>query len=104
MVLGQELIDDAGKRHEMVGLLPVETSFAEPRLRIGYRYLQPFSNPIWPDMAIAGHEFHFARETGPEGAASPLFAAWDSEGTPLADMGVRAGRVMGSFAHVIDRK
>ena len=104
MVLGRGLVDDAGHRHAMLGLLPVETSFTKPLLHIGYRYLQPYSNPIWPEMAITGHEFHFARETSRESEALPLFAAWDSEGTSLGDMGVRAGRVMGSFAHVIDRK
>ena len=37
MVLGDGLIDAAGERHAMAGLLPLETSFAEPRLHLGYR-------------------------------------------------------------------
>ncbi len=37
MVLGEGLIDADGGRHAMAGLLPLETSFAERRLHLGYR-------------------------------------------------------------------
>ena len=104
MVLGRSLIDAEGRGHEMLGLLPVETSFAKPRMRLGYRSLRPYPNPVWPDFPISGHEFHYAREVQAGPATQPLFAAWDSEGFPLPDMGARVDRVMGSFAHVIDRK
>jgi cobyrinic acid a,c-diamide synthase len=33
--------------------------------------------------------------------AERLFSAEDAEGTELAQMGLRSGSVMGSFAHVI---
>ena len=35
-------------------------------------------------------------------AGDPLFRATDAEGTCLPDMGLRRGRVSGSFAHGID--
>jgi cobyrinic acid a,c-diamide synthase len=45
-----------------------------------------------------GHEFHYS--TG--GTANPLFSSTDALGNPLPPMGAIAGRVMGSYAHVID--
>jgi cobyrinic acid a,c-diamide synthase len=38
-----------------------------------------------------------------EGGAERLFSAEDAEGNELAQMGLCAGSVMGSFAHVIAR-
>jgi cobyrinic acid a,c-diamide synthase len=99
MVLGEAITDAAGTRHDMLGLLELETSFAARKLHLGYRTLTategPFPGP-W-----AAHEFHYAtvlRETG-----TPLFAARDAEGAALAPMGLVNGRVCGSFAHLIDR-
>ncbi|MEO0731100.1 MAG: cobyrinate a,c-diamide synthase, partial [Pseudomonadota bacterium] len=41
MVLGEALIDADGTRHQMTGLLPLETSFAERKRHLGYRQLKP---------------------------------------------------------------
>lgn len=101
MVLGDGLIDAQGVRHEMAGLLRLETSFAARKLHLGYRHLQAGDacGPISGDWA--GHEFHYATTLRAEGA--PVFDAQDAEGAPLPAMGLREGRVMGSFAHLIDR-
>ncbi len=98
MVLGRALTDADGKTHAMLGLLALETSFAKRRLHLGYRRLQPLGGPF--RGALNGHEFHYATTIRAEGA--PLFRAADAEGVPLPDMGLRDGRVSGSFAHVID--
>jgi cobyrinic acid a,c-diamide synthase len=45
-----------------------------------------------------GHEFHYSSG----GTAKPLFTATDALGTVLPPMGAVSGRVMGSYAHVID--
>src|SRR3546814_19865478 len=37
MVLGRGLEDDAGRRHAMAGLLPLESSFKAPQRHLGYR-------------------------------------------------------------------
>src|SRR5262249_32321398 len=37
MTLGAGLVDKDGQRHAMAGLLPLESSFAKPRLHLGYR-------------------------------------------------------------------
>jgi cobyrinic acid a,c-diamide synthase len=105
MVLGQGLTDRAGARHQMAGLLPVETSFAAPRLHLGYRRLrlvQP--SPLGrAGTTFRGHEFHYASlvETGAK--VEPLFAATDARQQPLGLLGAQQGPVAGSFLHLIDR-
>ena len=98
MVLGEGLVDADGRRHRMTGLLPLETSFAERRLHLGYRQLACQSGP-WAGR-LMGHEFHYAATARAEGIS--LFSARDAAGAALPDMGLVHGRVMGSFAHVIE--
>ena len=103
MVLGEGLVDATGARHEMLGLLGLETSFAQRKLHLGYRHLQACAPFGLGDAGavFTGHEFHYASTLNAKGA--PLFAARDAEGTALADAGLVAGRIAGSFAHIIDR-
>ena len=99
MVMGEGLVDADGVAHRMTGLLPLETSFAERMRHLGYRRLDCMAGPwIGPLM---GHEFHYATTLRADGA--PLFEARDAEGTRLLPMGLVQGRVMGSFAHVIEQ-
>lgn len=98
MVLGDGLIDAGGQRHEMAGLLQLETSFAQRKLHLGYRHLHATTGPFAGHWT--GHEFHYA--TTQKATGTPLFTATDATGTPLPPMGLIAGRVSGSFAHIID--
>jgi len=104
MVLGQGLIDGNGTRHEMAGLLPLETSFAERRLHLGYRRLELQTETPLGDRGrrFHGHEFHYASIVTEE-TDNRLFVAADAAGTPLGAMGSASGTVFGSFAHLIDR-
>jgi cobyrinic acid a,c-diamide synthase len=102
MVLGDGLVDADGTRHAMLGLLRLETSFARPRRVLGYRRLAPLGGP-WAELStapLAAHEFHYAVTLRAEGP--PLFAAEDAAGRDLGQMGLVAGRVAGSFAHIIE--
>ncbi len=47
MVLGDSLADAEGMPHRMLGLLPLSTSFAQPKLHLGYRRLQPLAELPW---------------------------------------------------------
>lgn len=104
MVLGTGLTDAKGRRHAMAGLLPVETSFAERRLHLGYRRAAlAAATPLGAaGMVWRGHEFHYASILS-EGPGEALFEARDAEGAPLGRLGRRAGSVFGSFFHLIDR-
>lgn len=99
MVLGEGLIDGAGKNHAMLGLLPLVTSFEQRKLHLGYRRIT--SHGSFPlGQRLRGHEFHYTRAVREEG--EPLFSVCDALGTDLGTSGLRKGRVMGSYLHVID--
>lgn len=100
MVLGESLTDADGVDHPMLGLLSLKTSFLHRQLHLGYRLLTPIGTLPW-DAPLAAHEFHFARVVS-EGDGDPLFEAEGADGTSLGPIGLRRGRTMGSFAHVID--
>ncbi|MEM6635519.1 MAG: cobyrinate a,c-diamide synthase [Pseudomonadota bacterium] len=99
MVLGDALLDADRKSHSMLGLLPVVTSFAERRLSLGYRRLDPQQGAPW-SCPLLGHEFHYASVVE-EGAADPLYSATEAHGGAKFSMGLRRANVSGSFAHVI---
>jgi cobyrinic acid a,c-diamide synthase len=101
MVLGEGLVDKDGVRHEMTGLLKVETSFAIPSMHLGYR-------DVWLlcDCALgsrgtewAGQEFHFASLIEDRGPA--LFDCRDAGQQARRETGSRIGSVTGSFVHLI---
>ena len=103
MVLGRSLTDAEGKIHRMADLLPVETSFRERRLNLGYRTARLLAaSPFGPaGTTYRGHEFHYATAQVEDGAGA-LFEAFDAVGGPLGPVGLHAGKVMGSFIHLID--
>ena len=104
MVLGQGLVDADGARHEMAGLLAVETSFATRKLHLGYRLTTLTTKaPIGKKgQRFKGHEFHYASITSePQGES--LFKATTTQGDALDDIGCTSGKVAGSFIHLIDQ-
>lgn len=104
MTLGQGLIDAEGKCHEMTGLLPVETSFADRKLHLGYRAVETVSTSVLgsPGTQFRGHEFHYASITS-EANGTPLFNTANARGDDLGSSGMSEGNVSGSFIHLIDR-
>jgi cobyrinic acid a,c-diamide synthase len=102
MVLGESLTDADGTAHRMLGLLPVSTSFKNRKLHLGYRRLRPLNQLPW-DVPLTGHEFHFA-SIAEEGEGARLFEAASADGQQLGEIGLSRGKVMGSFAHVIDAR
>ncbi len=104
MVLGESLIDAQGRRHAMAGLLPLQTSFATPRLNLGYRQAE-LTRPSPLGRAgerYRGHAFHYAT-VDKEGPGRSLFDARDATGAACGETGLLADSVAGSFIHLIDR-
>jgi cobyrinic acid a,c-diamide synthase len=101
MVLGQGLVDAAGMRHAMAGLLAVETSFAQRRLHIGYRRARLLADgPLGlGGTEVRGHEFHYASilSVGDD----PLVDCRDAGDAVVAEAGARRGSVSGTFFHAI---
>ncbi len=105
MTLGRGLVDAEGRRHAMLDLLPLETSFAERRLHLGYREVTLLAaGPLGArHAAFAGHEFHYATILE-EGPGDGLFDVRAADGHALGVMGRRRGSVAGSFVHLVDRR
>jgi cobyrinic acid a,c-diamide synthase len=102
MVMGDGLTDADGTVHQMAGLLRLSTSFAARKLHLGYRQLRTLGDESLfgpPDSPYRGHEFHYASIVSEQG--EPLFAASDAAGLALGPMGLRSGRIMGSFVHLL---
>jgi len=101
MVLGTGLIDKDGKRHAMMGLLGLETSFATRRMHLGYRLAELAAGmPGHGSGArLRGHEFHYATILSQPDA--PLAAVRDANGADVAESGSRRGHVTGTFFHLI---
>jgi len=104
MTLGQGLVDRDGTRHAMAGLLPLESSFAKPRLHLGYRRARLLAEGALgaAGQALRGHEFHYATVLD-EGPGQALFAIADADDRNPGQAGRATGRVAGSFVHLIDR-
>ncbi|WP_026621759.1 cobyrinic acid a,c-diamide synthase [Ensifer sp. WSM1721] len=101
MTLGEGLVAADGRRYEMLGLLPLVTSFAERKRHLGYRRVAPLDNTFF-DGPMTAHEFHYSTIVS-KGAAEQLFAVKDAAGLELGRAGLRRGNVAGSFMHLIDR-
>jgi cobyrinic acid a,c-diamide synthase len=101
MVLGRGLTDADGTRHAMAGLLPLETSFADRKLHLGYREAKATSGAPWSGT-LRWHEFHYATVVE-EGPAEPLLSVRRSGANEFEPSGLRVGTVMGSFVHIVDR-
>jgi cobyrinic acid a,c-diamide synthase len=103
MVLGRGLEDADGNRHEMTGLLGLETSFANRKLHLGYRRarLRAACSLGSEGTEVLGHEFHYARTALVSG--DPLVDCRDAAGTEVPEQGARQGSISGTFFHLIDR-
>jgi cobyrinic acid a,c-diamide synthase len=102
MVLGRGLEDAEGNRHEMTGLLGLETSFSNRRLHLGYRRarLRLACSLGAVGTEVLGHEFHYANTISASG--EPLVDCRDALGNEVPEQGARQGSTTGTFFHVID--
>ncbi|NTG67304.1 cobyrinate a,c-diamide synthase [Rhizobium rhizogenes] len=100
MVLGDGLVDAAGMRHAMLGLLPVVTSYEKRQRHLGYRRVTPLAGSFF-ERSMTAHEFHYSTIVS-EGEADRLFAVSDALGADLGAAGLQRGNVAGSYMHLID--
>lgn len=100
MVLGECLVDANGVRHQMTGLLPVETSYAKRSRHLGYRHLTARVGSMFSGKYRA-HEFHYSTLVS-QGEGQALFDCTDALGVALGAHGLQIGKVAGSYLHLID--
>ena len=81
----------------MAGLLSHSTSFAKPKLHLGYREARLLAGSPLGEAGtrFRGHEFHYAALVD-AGSDEPLCELADGEGR-------RIGHVTGTFFHAIAR-
>ncbi len=105
MVLGEVLVDGDADAHEMAGLLPLTSSFAERRLHLGYRRATTLASSPLGDRGTRyrGHEFHYTGIRS-EGPGDNFLEVTNARGKNREAVGLINGRVAGSFIHLIDRE
>lgn len=108
MALGAGLVDAEGRRHQMAGLLGLETSYHRRRMHLGYRraHLAAAMPGLAAGQSLRGHEFHYATILSQPDAA--LAEVVDATGARVAETGSHrampgGGRVSGTFFHLIAR-
>jgi cobyrinic acid a,c-diamide synthase len=101
MVLGTGMVDAQGTRHEMMGLLGLETSFATRRMHLGYRLADLTADVPGHEAGerLRGHEYHYA--TILSQPDPPLARVRDANGVYVAETGSRRGHATGTFFHLI---
>ncbi|MCS7056340.1 MAG: cobyrinate a,c-diamide synthase [Thermoflexales bacterium] len=102
MYLCEALVDQAGLRHAMCGVLPGH-SVMTPRLTLGYRLARaPRDNWLWrAGETIRGHEFHYSTwqkpNAAPEAAYTLLPMHYQKDARPD---GAQVGNVIASYLHL----
>ncbi|MBA3909166.1 MAG: cobyrinic acid a,c-diamide synthase [Rhodobacter sp.] len=106
MAMGAGLVDKAGTRHEMAGLLGLVTSYASRKMHLGYRMAR-LAEAIPGHAAgarLAGHEFHYSTiVTQPD---ATLADVTDATGAPVSETGsyrrqTGGGLSTGTYFHLI---
>lgn len=101
MYLGQILVDEGGREHPMVGVLPVVTRM-QPRLAaLGYVTLTATTDTLLlrKGETVRGHEFHFSTSA----LVGPLefgLASVGGRGIEEGKDGICTPTVLASYAHV----
>lgn len=107
MYLTEAIIDQAGVRHPMTGVLPGVTTMTQ-RLTMGYRRLRAQRDTwLWRQgEEIRGHEFHYSTWTERPPTLAPLYQMlpWKATAgaTPQAEQGegVCVGNVLAAYTHL----
>ncbi len=106
MAMGEALIDKAGTRHRMAGLLGLVTSYAVRKMHLGYRRakLAQTIPGFAAETCLRGHEFHYS--TILDQPDLPLAAVTDATGAPVAETGSArrqpgGGCSTGTYFHLI---
>ena len=99
MYLGSGIHDLEGKKHEMVGVIPVTSRIDRPKLNLGYRTVRALSDgPLLKKGEITrGHEFHWSNIAQVSGDLEP---AYNVEEGKLRTEGFRRLNVLASYVHL----
>jgi len=98
MYLMQTLVDAAGRRHALAGLVPGEVTLQEARLTLGYREATAAraSLLLQAGERVRAHEFHYSRCTLARGAPRAYLVA---QRQPARE-GYARGPLLASYLHL----
>jgi cobyrinic acid a,c-diamide synthase len=99
MYLGRTLTDFDGRRHAMVGLVPLDSAMRRARLTLGYRSVTALRPSLILECgaAVRGHEFHYSDLLTPLPEATAAYRVAERDGSPE---GYAAGHILASYVHV----
>ncbi|MBU6423169.1 MAG: cobyrinate a,c-diamide synthase [Chloroflexi bacterium] len=99
MYLARALTDHAGRRHEMAGVVPIETAMRADRLTLGYRTITALRDgPLLArGETVRAHEFHYSEPIGDIPRESGAFDVAERPGAPH---GYASANVVASYMHV----
>lgn len=103
MAMGAGLVDKDGTRHQMAGLLGLETSYEKRKMHLGYRQATLHAPMLGHDAGtrLRGHEFHYSTILAQPD--TPLALVSDSNGVEVPETGSSRGNATGTFFHLIAR-
>jgi cobyrinic acid a,c-diamide synthase len=107
MLLGESLVDAAGVRHKMAGVLPVSTCMGQSIARLGYCEVTLTRETLWgnPGDCCRGHEFHYSSlepsslEASPAQAIDHCYRVNYRNGLEHAE-GYAVRRILASYVHL----
>lgn len=102
MYLMQSLRTRAGQDYPMAGAFDFASSMEGRYQALGYREVE-LSAPCLLGGAggrVRGHEFHYSRMSGADGAASQIYQVSDRGGKTNAGGGYLKGSCLGSYVHL----
>lgn len=102
MYLAEQLEDESGTLHEMVGVLPATARITPRRLTLGYAEVEVVRDtPLAPaGTVLRGHEFHISRlDDVPASVPRAYAARARRSGAPRAE-GFLVGNTLMSYMHV----
>src|SRR5262249_47257614 len=101
MYLAEAIEDDAGRRHEMVGILPATVRMRHRRLSLGYTKVTTTGPSILgpAGMEARGHEFHYSTLDPVPPSVPRVYRLTGAGGAERAE-GYQIGRALLSYAHL----
>jgi cobyrinic acid a,c-diamide synthase len=98
MYLTRAIVDEAGQRHPMAGLIPTAVSLLDARLSLGYRPATAARDSLlWrAGEPIRAHEFHYSRCL-PTRRPPPAYCV---QGRDPQSEGMARGNLLASYLHV----
>ncbi|KRW91445.1 cobyrinic acid a,c-diamide synthase [Alicyclobacillus tengchongensis] len=100
MLLADAIIDRAGKRFAMAGVLPVSVEMTERLAGFGYREVEMAPGGLLDGVGgqLRGHEFHYSRIAARDDSLAPAYVV--RQGENRRPEGFSKGSVIAGYTHI----